>query len=121
VAVWLGLPIVTLGIYGLVWVYRTNQELGRYDRRIRVRPGRTLLAFTLGVPLLAIPPLVATWRLCGRVGLAQRAAGLPPVSQRRAFVLFLVGFGPLYLQTQINRIWDRYPAAVEGQQVPLEA
>jgi hypothetical protein len=120
VGVWLGLPIVTAGMYGLVWLYKTNKEIGGYDRRILVRPGRAVLACTLGA-LLVVPPFVSVWRLCGRVARAQQAAGLAPMAPGVAFALFLVGAGPLYLQTQINKIWARYPSAVEGQHVPLAA
>jgi hypothetical protein len=116
--VWLGLPLITLGIYGLVWVYKTNRELSEYDRRIAVNPVLSVLACTLGV-ILIVPPFLAAWRLGTRTAQAQRAAGVPEVSPGIAFLLFLVGFGPLYLQSQINRIWARYPVAVEGQQVPL--
>ena len=37
-ASWIGLPLITLGIYSLVWVYKTNKELSEYDRRIQVNP-----------------------------------------------------------------------------------
>jgi drug/metabolite transporter (DMT)-like permease len=117
-AAWLGLPLITFGIYGLVWVYKTNRELSQYDRRITVNPVMSVLACTLGVVLI-VPPFVAAWRLGTRTAQAQRAAGLPEVSTGVAFLLFLVGFGPLYLQSEINKIWARYPVAVEGQQVPL--
>jgi hypothetical protein len=118
VAAWLGLPLITLGIYGLVWLYKTNRELKEYDRRIEASPVMAVLACTFGVILIG-PPFVSTWRLCGRAAAAQRAAGLPPLSQGLAFLLFLIGFGPLFLQIEINKIWARYPVAVEGQQVPL--
>ncbi|MBL7493958.1 DUF4234 domain-containing protein [Frankia sp. AgB1.9] len=117
-AAWLGLPLITFGIYGLVWVYKTNRELSQYDRRITVNPVMSVLACTLGVVLI-VPPFVAAWRLGTRTAQAQRAAGVPELSAGVAFLLFLVGFGPLYLQSEINKIWARYPVAVEGQQVPL--
>jgi len=119
-AVWLGLPLITLGIYGLVWVYKTNRELSQYDRRVQVNPAMSVLACTLGV-VLVVPPFVAVWRLGTRTAQAQRAAGVAEVSPGLSFLLFVVGFGPLYLQSQINKIWARYPVAVEGQQVPLAA
>jgi drug/metabolite transporter (DMT)-like permease len=118
VAVWLGLPLITLGVYSAVWVYKTNQELARYDRRIVVNPVLSVLACTLGGVLL-VPPFVAAWRLGARTAQAQRAAGVPELNAGLAFLLFFVGAGPLYLQANINKIWARYPVAVEGQQVPL--
>jgi hypothetical protein len=33
VGAWLGLPMITLGIYGLVWFYKVHAELYAYDRR----------------------------------------------------------------------------------------
>ncbi|WP_250282184.1 MULTISPECIES: DUF4234 domain-containing protein, partial [unclassified Frankia] len=119
-ASWLGLPLITFGIYDIVWVYKTNKELNAYDRRIDVNPVLSVLAVTLG-GLLIVPSLVAVWRLGTRARQAQRAAGLPELSAGVAFVLWLVGGGPLYLQYEINKIWDRYPGSVEGQQVPLYA
>ncbi|WP_242605869.1 DUF4234 domain-containing protein [Frankia sp. Cppng1_Ct_nod] len=119
-ASWIGLPLITFGIYGIVWIYKTNRELAEYDRRIIVNPILSVLAVTFGA-ILIVPPFVAVWRLCDRARQAQRAAGLPELNTGIAFVIWLVGGGALYLQFEINKIWDRYPGAVEGQQVPLFA
>ncbi|MCM3882678.1 DUF4234 domain-containing protein [Frankia sp. R82] len=117
-AAWLGLPLITLGVYPFVWIYKTNRELGEYDRRIQVNPTLSLLAFLVGW-LVIVPPFVAAWRLGTRTRAAQHAAGVPETNPVLAFVLFLIGFGPLFLQLELNRLWARYPGAVEGQQVPL--
>jgi hypothetical protein len=120
-ASWLGLPLITLGIYSLVWVYKTNKELSEYDRRIKVNPTLSVLAFFPGFILLFIPPLVAAWRLSNRVQQAQHAAVSTECSPILAFILwvFISSTGVLYLQFEINKIWDRYPGAQHGQQVPL--
>jgi Domain of unknown function (DUF4234) len=117
---WLLLPIVTLGIYGIVWIYKTNRELSRFDQRIVVNPWLSVLACTLGV-ILIVPPFVAIWRLGNRVAQAQRAAGIPESSPVISFVLWVLGFGVLYSQFEINKIWDRYQGATQGQVVPLFA
>jgi hypothetical protein len=119
-AAWIGLPLITLGIYHLVWVYKTNKELAQFDPRIRVNPTMSVLAFFPGFVLI-IPPLIAAWRLSTRVAAAQRAASLPECSPILAFILwvFIASTGVLYLQFEINKIWDRYPSAGEGQQVPI--
>jgi hypothetical protein len=120
-AVWIGLPIITLGIYGLVWIYKTNKEMNKYDSRIEVNPTLSVLAFIPGVFLFYIPPLVAIWRLGTRVRDAQRAAGVSECTPVLAFILwiFVAGTGSLYLQYEINKIWDRYPGAEQDQEVPL--
>jgi hypothetical protein len=119
-ASWLGLPLITLGIYGLVWIFKTNKELSLYDSRIKVNPTLSVLAFFPGFLLLFIPPLVAMWRLGTRVEQAQRTAGVPTCTPALAFILwvFVANTGVLYLQAEINKIWDRYAGAQEGQQVP---
>ena len=119
-ASWIGLPIITLGIYHLVWIYKTNKEMAQFDQRINVNPALSVLAFFPGF-LLIVPPFVAAWRLGTRVATAQRAAGVPESSPILAFILWMFVFstGVLYLQFEINKIWDRYPGAHEGQQVPL--
>src|SRR5687767_6342643 len=33
VAVWIGLPLITLGIYHLVWYYKIHKEMAEFDRR----------------------------------------------------------------------------------------
>jgi hypothetical protein len=122
-ASWIGLPLITLGIYSFVWIYKTNKELSEFDRRIKVNPTLSVLAFFPGFLLLFIPPLVAIWRLGTRVQQAQRAAGVPECSPILAFILwvFISSTGVLYLQFEINKIWDRYQGAQQGQQVPLFA
>ncbi len=41
------LSIVTLGIYGLVWYHRVNREVGNFDTRMHVIPGRSTVAVTI--------------------------------------------------------------------------
>jgi hypothetical protein len=41
------LSIVTLGVYTLVWHHRVNREVGYFDTRMHVGPGRSTLALTI--------------------------------------------------------------------------
>ena len=41
------LSIVTLGLYTLVWHHRINREVGNFDTRMHVIPGRSTLAVTI--------------------------------------------------------------------------
>ncbi len=121
VGAWLGLPIITLGIYGLVWTFKVHAELSRYDRRIPDSSVNALMSLLFGWITLYIWPLVMWVKLAGRISQAQRSAGLQPsCSGGLGFLLGIFGFGVLYYQIELNKIVDRY-GAPEGAQVPLAA
>jgi len=44
---WVALSIVTLGVYSLVWHNRVNREIGNFDTRMHVIPGRSTLAVSI--------------------------------------------------------------------------
>ncbi|MDX3184313.1 DUF4234 domain-containing protein [Streptomyces sp. NPDC049952] len=122
VAVWLGLPLVTLGIYQLVWYYKIHKELQQFDRRQTLNPGGSVLVLIfLGWTLIA--PLIS-FRNTGRaIAEAQRAAGLqvtcsPATSM---WLVFVFGLNTWYMQRQLNLVTDAYPGVTEGTQVPLAA
>ncbi|XVQ08757.1 DUF4234 domain-containing protein [Spirillospora sp. CA-255316] len=122
VAAWLGLPIITFGIYGLVWFFKVHAELFNYDRRTGDAATNALLSLIFGFVTLGIWPLVMFVKLGGRIAQAQRAAGLAPsCSGGIGFLLGIFGFGVLYYQIQLNKIVDRYGNVPEGQQVSLAA
>ena len=86
------LPIVTLGIYHLVWWYRINRELRDYGRAkgydLGQNPTNSLLALVPG-GLIIVPGLISYCRGTKRVqGAARRRDG---AAQRRiALILFFV-------------------------------
>ncbi len=41
------LSIVTLGVYSLVWYHRVNREVGNFDTRMHVIPGRSTVAVAI--------------------------------------------------------------------------
>ncbi|MGW6460028.1 DUF4234 domain-containing protein [Streptomyces sp. NPDC055078] len=122
VAVWIGLPLVTLGIYNLVWYYKIHNELQEFDRRLALKPtGSLLVLIFLGWTLIA--PLIS-FRNTGRaIADAQRAAGLPvtcsPASS--AFLVFVFGLNIWYMQRQLNLVVDAYPGTTPGTEVSLAA
>ena len=109
VAVWIGLPLITLGIYRLVWYYKINNEARRYLGDEKISPGISLLAVTLGA-FLIIPPFVSIYNTCSRIGRMQERAGLDsriePVIG--LLLVFVFALDTLYMQSHLNRIWDRY-------------
>lgn len=119
-AAWLGLPLITLGIYTLVWLYKIHSELAMFDRRRIVGAVGPVLAWIFGVLTLMIWPLVSTYNTGQTIAATQRAAGLPATcSGLVGFLLvFVFGTHTLYYQIELNKIVDANPVP-EGTQVPL--
>src|SRR5258708_20051630 len=91
--VWLGLRLITLGIYYFVWYYKINNEARRYLNDESIRPGISLLAITLG-GFLILPPFISYYNTGKRIRRMQEQAG---ISQRIAplvpfFLMFLSSF-----------------------------
>jgi len=107
VAVWLGLPFITLGIYLFVWWYKINAEMGRLDPRNPVSAGTSLLAVTLGA-FLVVPPYISVYNTGKRIADRQRTAGLgSSCSPVIGIVLcFFFGLYTLYYQSELNKIND---------------
>lgn len=109
VGVWLGLPVITLGIYSYVWIYKVNDEARRFLRDDSIKPGLSVLAFFPGF-ILIIPPFVAIYRLGQRIARMEEAAGIP--SRASGGIGLLLGFVfslySLYYQSHLNGLWDRY-------------
>lgn len=121
-AAWLGLPFITLGIYGIVWYYLVHKELADFDRRRSISPGLAVCAVLFGWITLGIWPLINWVKLAGHIRGAQRAAGLEPsCSGGIGFLLGIFGFGVLYYQVELNKVVKRYGDAPAGTQVPLAA
>jgi hypothetical protein len=122
VVVWIGLPLITLGIYPLVWYYKILKELQEFDRRRVLSPtGSLLVLILLGWTLIA--PLVSFHNAGKAIANAQRSAGLPVTCSpgASAFLLFVFGLNTWYMQRQLNLVIDAYPGAEPGTEVPLAA
>jgi Domain of unknown function (DUF4234) len=118
-AVWLGLPFITLGIYSYVWIYKVNNEARRFLRDDSIKPGMSVLAFIPGF-ILVVPPFVAIYRLGGRIARMEEAAGSPSRASGGIGLLlaFVFTLYPLYYQSHLNGLWDRYMWA-GGAQPPV--
>jgi len=117
------LPIVTLGIYHLVWWYRINKELKAYGEAkgfdLGQNPTNSLLALFPG-GLIVVPALVSYWRGTKRVQGASKIAGQEPVSGWIALILYLL-IAPgmwAYLQVSLNHVWEREAEPLPGQPTP---
>ena len=103
------LSFVSLGIYGLYWYWKINDEARRYDSRIDVSPTVALLALVFGW-IIIVPPFVSIYRTGARIAQAQESA---QATERAngwiGLILAMVGSFQLpYYQTQMNKVWDRY-------------
>ncbi|TPQ15646.1 DUF4234 domain-containing protein [Streptomyces sporangiiformans] len=118
--VWLVWPLITLGIYHLVWYYKVNREARDLDPRIEVNPVLSLLAITLGWVLI-VPPFVSVYNTGQRIARMQQSAGMQPTCNPWIGVILLIvaGLYPLYYQHELNQIWSHYQNPVEGEPVPL--
>jgi hypothetical protein len=109
VGVWLGLPLITFGIYHLVWYFKINDEARRFLRDDSISPAISVLAITLGA-FLIIPPFISVYQTGVRIQRMQERAGLrsriePIIGLALTFVF---GLHTLYMQSHLNQIWDRY-------------
>lgn len=118
--VWLGLPLLTIGVYPFVWLYRVHTELAEFDRRRSISATTPLLVvFLLGWTLIG--PLIVYHNLGTCVRNAQRSAGLTPTcSQAASWLLaFIFGLNSLYIQTELNKVVGCYKGTPAGITVPL--
>lgn len=114
-----GLTLVTLGIYGVLWYRRVNEELRDYGRAYHDEalaasdPTSSVLALVPGLLLLMIPPIVSAIGFVGRARQVQRYGQSELVSGWLvATMIVLVIFVPAipgYVQSSLNELWKRYP------------
>jgi hypothetical protein len=120
------LPLITLGIYHLVWWYRINCELRDFGRArghdLGQNPTNSVLAVFPG-GLIIVPALVTYWRGTQRVQQAARIAGREPVNGWIALILFLLVTLGLwgYLQFSLNEVWRSEAEPPRGQARPQAA
>ncbi|WP_405804955.1 DUF4234 domain-containing protein [Streptomyces sp. NBC_00210] len=113
-------PLITLGIYHLVWYYKVNREARDFDPRIEVNPVLSVLAITVGWVVI-VPPFVSVYNTGQRIARMQKSAGMQPTCNPWigiVLLIFIVLY-PLYYQHELNQIWTHYQNPVEGEQVPL--
>lgn len=119
VLVWIVWPVITLGIYHLVWYYKIHREMADFDPRRHVPTvGPMLVLLLLGWTVVA--PLVSYYNTGERIRRAQRAAGMDPECSAVIGMLLMLVFslGTLYYQLEMNKITDVYRVP-EGTQVSL--
>ncbi len=113
----LGLTFITLGIYGLYWYYKANDEIRRFEHDDTISPTRSLLALFPG-GIIIVPAIIAVWNTANHVVKMQdRIRVESPISPAITVVLLLliaIALG-LYVQEHLNRVWDK----AAGPQTPM--
>ena len=118
------LPIITLGIYHLVWWYRINREMSDYGKAkgfdLGQNPTNSVLALFPGVLLIGIPPLVTYWRGTKRAQGASSIAGQEPLNGWIALILYiLISPGLLaYIKVEINTVGEAVADPIPGGELP---
>ena len=122
ILVWLVWPLITLGIYHLVWYYKINREARDFDERTNASPWVSVLAVTFGAVLI-VPPFVSVYKTGSRIAQMQRAAGMEATCSPVIGCILLIVFSlhSLYYQNEANRIWAHYGNPEEDTEVPLAA
>jgi sulfite exporter TauE/SafE len=107
-AVWLGLPLITLGLYHWYWYPTINRELRDSNPRIQVTPFVAWLALVPGV-ILILPPFISMYNTGKRIATAQADAGIGASCSPVIGVLLMVVFGlnTLYYQSELNKLASR--------------
>jgi hypothetical protein len=117
----LGLGIITLGIYNIVWYYKVNKEFKEYgaaqgDQELAdSNPTSSVLAVTLGA-LIIVPAIISFYRTVRRAQRVQQLGGIEPMNGWIVLILLLV-ISPAvypYMQSELNKLWERYPSLTEG-------
>jgi hypothetical protein len=91
------LSVVTLGIYSLVWYHRVNREVGNFDTRMHVIPGRSTAAVTIPWALGWLVSIVGAVRIL--LAVANVALPFNPhFSVLQAYGLLLGGLAIPYLE-----------------------
>lgn len=104
----LGLSFITLGIYGLYWFYKVNQEIQRYTGDQTISPSRSLLAVIPGF-ILIVPPFIAYYNTANHVMRMEQQRGIASqISPALVVVIALVLWIGMaaYVQEHMNRVWD---------------
>lgn len=117
------LPLITLGIYHLVWWYKVNKELKQYGEAkgydLGQNPTNSLLALFPG-GIIIIPALITYWRGTKRIMGAAKIAGKEPVNGWISIILYVL-IAPAfwaYLQVSLNHVWEQEADPLPGHEAP---
>ncbi len=98
-----GLSIITVGIYYLVWYYKINKEIKLHNPQIKVSPGWAVIAL-----LVPVANLVTAYGTAARIRQMQLDEGasqtISPVVALLLAIFLGIGY-PLYIASQLREHW----------------
>jgi hypothetical protein len=114
-----GLALITLGIYGLVWYYKINDEARRYLKDDGISPTRSLLAVVPGF-LLIVPPFIAIWNTAKSIDRMEEGVGMVQRIQPILGLIasFFYSLHVVYYQSELNKVWDGTLARADAVPLP---
>nr|WP_042194772.1 DUF4234 domain-containing protein [Kibdelosporangium sp. MJ126-NF4]CEL21549.1 Basic proline-rich protein precursor [Kibdelosporangium sp. MJ126-NF4]CTQ95884.1 Basic proline-rich protein precursor [Kibdelosporangium sp. MJ126-NF4] len=117
--VWLGLPLITLGIYQLVWYYKIHKEMAEYHRKPDAPVAGPLLVLVF-LGWTVVGAIATLYKTGERIRYAQRRAGLQETCSPivGTLLVFVFGLGVHYYQVELNKIVD-VDGKPAGAPVPL--
>jgi uncharacterized protein DUF4234 len=120
IGVWLGLPLITLGIYHFIWYYKINDEARRYLGDDSIKPWISVLALLLGW-IIIVPPFYSIYQTCKRIQrMEEKALIVSRIEPVLGLVLaFIFSAHILYIQAHLNSIWDQYLRPSTQSSVPV--
>lgn len=105
------LPIVTLGIYGIVWYYKVNKEMAelgkaRNTEELGTNPVTSLMAVLFGWILLFIPTFISFYKTWDRKTKAEQLTGQDGMEAGLGFLLTLLlsPVGYYIFQRDLNNV-----------------
>ena len=120
-AVWIGLPLITLGIYYFVWWYKVNDEARRFLNDPSINPALSVVAVTIGA-IVVVPPFISAYTTTQRIARMQERVGMPAGTRANPWIAvllhFVFGAHVLYMQMELNRIWDGFAQGGGGPVPP---
>lgn len=124
---WLGLTLITFGIYNLFWYYRVNREMKEVGGALgNAELGASSPGMSVFSQFIPIANLVSIHRTGRRLQQVQIASGRPgDYNMVVHWILILfTGLWPMYLQSVLNDVWGSAqgaaaPAPTVGTPSPI--